>query len=114
VIKTATATVNGTAKTILTDTKGLTLYYFTPDTSTTSNCTGGCTAAWPPLLVTRANSPTSETALPGKLTAVDNTNGTQVQYNGHFLYTYTEDNAPGQTNGEGSGGKWFVATTDLS
>jgi predicted lipoprotein with Yx(FWY)xxD motif len=113
-IKTATATVNGKTTTILTTAKGLTLYYFTPDTSTTSACMGGCASAWPPLLVTGSSSPTSATTLPGKLTVLADDNGKQVQYNGHFLYTYAGDSAPGQTNGEGSGGKWYVATTDLS
>jgi secreted repeat protein with Y-X4-D motif len=41
-------------------------------------------------------------------------NGQQVEYNGHPLYNYSGDTAPGQTNGEGIGGMWFVATTTLS
>lgn len=41
-IKTATATVNGTSQTILTNMQGMTLYYFKPDTATTAACTGEC------------------------------------------------------------------------
>ena len=113
-IKTAPATVNGKAVTILTNAQGMTLYYFTPDTKTTAACTGGCASAWPPLLVTGKSKPASATTLPGTLTAVTNANGDQVQYQGHFLYTYGGDSAPGQTNGEGVGGKWFVATTTIA
>src|ERR1700692_4186345 len=58
-VKTATATVKGQSTTILTNTQGMTLYYFKPDTATTSACTGGCATAWPPLLATGSGSPTS-------------------------------------------------------
>lgn len=113
-IKTTTATVNGKAETVLTNTQGMTLYYFTPDTKTTTACTGGCAGNWPPLLATGSTTPASTATLPGKLTVLADTNGTQVQYNGHFLYTYAGDSAPGQTHGQGVGGKWFVATTSLT
>ncbi len=114
VIKTATATVKGTSQTILTNAQGMTLYYFTADTATTSACTSTCTGIWPPLLFTGTGSPTSATTLPGTLSAVANANGQQVEYNGHPLYIYSKDTAPGQTNGEGLFGKWFVATPTLS
>src|SRR5712691_8703535 len=65
VVKTATATVNGTSETILTDAAGKTLYYRGGDTSTTSGCTGGCASFWPPLLAT--GTPTSSATLSGKL-----------------------------------------------
>jgi predicted lipoprotein with Yx(FWY)xxD motif len=41
-IGTATAMVNGQSVTILTDSSGKTLYYYQPDTATTSACTGSC------------------------------------------------------------------------
>ena len=40
-------TINGTQ--VLTDSKGLTLYWFVPDTSTKSNCNGSCATYWPPV-----------------------------------------------------------------
>src|SRR6185312_13509685 len=46
VVQTASATVGGKSVTILTDTKGMTLYYRTSDTAT-SVCSGGCASAWP-------------------------------------------------------------------
>lgn len=112
-VMTKTATVAGKSETILTDAQGMTLYYFTPDTATTTACTGGCASNWPPLLMTGSGTPSSATTLPGKLTIVMTANGNQVEYNGHFLYTFKADTAPGQTNGQNVNGKWFVATPDL-
>ncbi len=115
VVKTMTKTVKGKSETVLTDTKGLTLYYFKPDTKTTSACTTGCVDNWPPLLMTGAGTtPTSATPLTGKLTTQSGANGTQIQYNGHFLYTFASDKDAEDTYGEGIGGKWFVATSDLA
>src|SRR5215469_1640811 len=114
VIKTTSATVNGQSVTILTNAQGMTLYYFKPDTATTSACTGSCSGFWPPLIFKSSGSPGSATALPGALSVVTDANGQQVEYNGHMLYSYSGDKAPGQTNGEGIKGDWFVATTTLS
>ena len=107
----ATAMVDGASKQILTNANGMTLYYFTADTATKSGCTGGCGSVWPALLSTSA--PTAAPMLPGKLTIVKTDNGPQVAYNGHLLYTYSRDQAPGDTNGNGIAGKWFAATVDL-
>jgi predicted lipoprotein with Yx(FWY)xxD motif len=112
-LHTATAVVSGTSKIILTNVQGITLYYFTPDTQSTSACTGGCASLWPPLVSTVSGIPASSSTLSGKLSVVTDANGQQVEYNGHLLYTYSGDAAPGQTHGEGLFGKWFVATTDL-
>jgi predicted lipoprotein with Yx(FWY)xxD motif len=114
IIKTAPATVNGQSVTILTNVQGMTLYYFKPDTAAKSACTGTCAGNWPPLLFTSSGSPSSATSLPGTLSVVTDANGQQVEYNGHPLYTFAQDTAPGQTNGEGIKGVWFVATTTLS
>ncbi len=114
IINTATATVNGQSVSILTNAQGMTLYYFKPDTATTSACTGACIGNWPPLLFTGSGTPSSASSLPGTLSVVTDANGQQVEYNGHPLYTFVKDTAPGQTNGEGIKGVWFVATTTLS
>jgi len=92
-VQTAQAMVGGKTTTIFTNAQGKTLYYFTPDTATTSACTGSCADNWPPLLVT-SGTPTSATTLPGKLSAQTTTNGNQVAYNGHFLYTFAADSGP--------------------
>src|SRR5438874_731919 len=114
IIKTTSATVNGQSVTILTNAQGMTLYYFKPDTATTSACTGTCASNWPPLIFTSSGSPASANALPGTLSVVTDANGQQVEYNGHLLCTFSGDTTPGQTNGEGIKGVWFVATTTLS
>ena len=113
VIKTASATISGKSVTILTNAQGMTLYYRTSD-SGSSVCSGGCASAWPPILVTGSATPTSATSLPGQLSVSTNANGKQVEYNGHPLYTYSGDSAPGQTNGQGFGGVWFAVTTALA
>src|SRR5258707_6560223 len=41
-----TTTIGGA--TVLTNAKGFTVYWFGPDTATTSNCTGSCAPFWPP------------------------------------------------------------------
>ncbi len=113
-LRTASATVGGKAVTLLMNEEGMTLYYFMPDTLTTAACTGGCASTWPPDLSYDSSVPTSATALSGQLTVQTNANGHQVEYNGHPLYSYSGDTKPGQTNGEGIGNQWFVATTDLA
>ena len=103
-----TATIGGV--TVLTDTSGFTLYWFAPDTATRSNCTGTCAAYWPPLTGT----PSAGPGVTGKLATIKRSDGTaQVAYNGHPLYTYIGDTAPGQNFGNGlnlNGGLWHEAT----
>src|SRR5437763_885916 len=112
-LKTATATVSGKSETILTNVQGMTLYYRTSDAPPATVCSGGCASAWPPLIVSGSAAPTSATSLPGKLTSATDANGNQVEYNGHPLYTFSGDTAPGQTTGNGTAGIWFVTTPDL-
>jgi predicted lipoprotein with Yx(FWY)xxD motif len=50
--------------------------------------------------------------LPGKVATITRTNGSrQLTYNGHPLYTYVGDTAPGQARGNNlnlNGGLWHV------
>jgi len=112
-IHTASMKVGDKTETVLKNDKGLTLYYFTADTSAKVACSGGCASNWPPLLAT-SGTPTSNPALPGQLTVLNGTNGNQVLYNGHPLYTYIKDGDTADAYGQGIGGKWFVATPDLA
>src|SRR5439155_90914 len=66
----ASMKVGDKTQTVLKNAKGLTLYYFTPDTATAIACSGGCASTWPPLLAT-SGSPSSSPALPDQLAAVD-------------------------------------------
>jgi predicted lipoprotein with Yx(FWY)xxD motif len=99
-----TTTIGGT--TVLTNAKGFTLYSFAPDTPATSKCYGSCAAYWPPVTGTVAVSP----GAPGRVGTIKRTDGTeQLTYNGHPLYTYIGDTAPGQARGNNlnlNGGLW--------
>jgi hypothetical protein len=48
----------------------------------------------------------------GTITAARTTNGRQLAYNGHFLYTFTED-SPGRVTGQGIQ-DFFAATPSLT
>lgn len=111
-VATGTATVKGKAETVLTTANGMTLYYFTADTPTHSACTGKCASIWPPL--TTSATSIQVAGVPGAFSIVADSLGNQVAYNGHLLYTYSLDKAPGQALGEGVLGKWFVATPSLA
>ncbi len=112
-IHTTSMKIGSTTETVLKSDKGLTLYYFTPDTATSVACTGGCAAVWPPL-ISSTGTPASKPALPGTLTVVSAANGNQVAYNGHPLYMYSKDGDAGDAYGQGIGGKWFAATPSLA
>ncbi len=91
---------------LLTDAKGLTLYWFAPDTSTRSACYGSCAAYWPPVTGT----PSAGAGVTGQLGTITRTGGTlQATYDGHPLYTYIGDSGPGQASGNNlnlNGGLW--------
>jgi predicted lipoprotein with Yx(FWY)xxD motif len=102
-------TSNGTS--FLTDSAGRSLYLWTPDTKTTSMCSGACATAWPPLTVDGA--PTAGHGVTaGELATITRSDGSkQVTYAGHPLYFFAGDSAPGQTNGEGNNGfgaPWYL------
>ncbi len=109
-VRAGQATIGGSSVTILTDATGRTLYYFKRDSATSVACTAGCATTWPPLHV--SGTPTAP-ELSGRLSVLAGPNGPQVLYNGHPLYRYAADSAPGDAKGQGIGGNWFVATPDL-
>jgi predicted lipoprotein with Yx(FWY)xxD motif len=101
-------TINGTA--VLTNSSGKTLYWFAPDTSTTSKCSGSCATYWPPV----TGPVTAGSGVTGTLGTITRSGGTmQATYDGHPLYTYVGDTAAGQAKGNGlnlSGGLWYEMT----
>jgi predicted lipoprotein with Yx(FWY)xxD motif len=100
-----TTTIDG--MTVLTNGKGFTLYSFAPDTPTTSKSYGSCAAYWPPVIGSSA----AGSGLPGETGTIKRTDGSlQLTYNGHPLYTYIGDSAPGQATGNNlnlNGGLWL-------
>ncbi len=101
--------------TILTDTKGITLYFFARDIpgNGASTCSGACAAIWPvfsvdPVMV----SPPLVTADFSSITRSDGKK--QTSYKGWPLYYYAADAQPGDMKGEGVTGNWFVAKPDYT
>ncbi len=96
---------------VLANAKGFTLYWFAPDTATKSVCNASCAAYWPPV----KGPVTAGSGVPGKLGTITRSDGTkQATYNGHPLYTYVGDSAPGQARGNNlnlNGGLWHEVTT---
>lgn len=103
-----TATIAGV--TVLTNGKGLTLYSFAPDTSTTSKCNGTCAQNWPPV-----TGPVTAAGVTGTFGTITRSDGSvQATFDGHPLYTFVGDTAPGQAKGNGlnaAGGLWHEVTT---
>jgi predicted lipoprotein with Yx(FWY)xxD motif len=92
----------------VTDAQGRTLYEFRRDTGTVSACVDACLTTWPPLVVPTGQ-PVLAAGVGGTATVVVQADGRrQVVYNGKLLYYYRMDTAPGDTNGQGVGGNWFV------
>ena len=90
----------------LTDTNGMTLYMYTKDSCGKSACYGSCAVKWPPL--------TNPSLLPASVNSslVSSTKrsdgSTQVMYNGYPLYYYYKDKNPGDYNGQGVKGTWYM------
>jgi predicted lipoprotein with Yx(FWY)xxD motif len=83
---------------VLTNAKGFTVYWFALDTPGKSNCNGACAKFWPPV----TGPVTAGAGVTGTLGTIKRSDGTtQVTYNGHPLYTYVADTAPGQAKGNG-------------
>jgi len=103
-----TATIAGA--TVLTNSKGFTLYSFAPDTSTTSKCDGACAQSWPPV-----TGPVTGSGVTGTFGTITRSDGsTEATFDGHPLYTFVGDTAPGQAKGNGLnafGGLWHEITT---
>jgi predicted lipoprotein with Yx(FWY)xxD motif len=106
-VRTALTPVGGTTERILVDAKGLPLYYFRADTAKRSNVSGALAELWPPLL--SANP--SASGVTGKVLSLQQPNGRQVAYNGHFLYTFVDDSA-GHVRGQGVS-NFFVVTPNI-
>ncbi|HEY2716179.1 MAG TPA: hypothetical protein VGI73_08155 [Solirubrobacterales bacterium] len=104
-------TASGVGK-ILVDSEGMTLYYFQKDQkgSGKSKCEGACAEAWPPL--SAGGEPEAMSGVSAaKLGTIERSDGTmQVTYAGWPLYTFVEDQKPGEDNGTDSkafGASWY-------
>jgi predicted lipoprotein with Yx(FWY)xxD motif len=97
-------------RTVLTTTKGRTLYSLSAETKGRFICTGACVSTWHPLLVPAGVKPTG----PVKLGTIERPEGkTQVTFKGRPLYSFAGDSKAGDANGEGikDVGTWHAAIT---
>jgi len=98
---------------VLVDDKGLTVYRFDNDTTPgKSTCgPGACASTWPAVIVT--GPPKAGPGIDGTLSTFTRDDGrTQLQIDGHPLYTFAGDTKPGDTNGQGIIDKWYAVTAD--
>ena len=95
-------------RTILVNRRGMTLYHLSVERKGHFICTtGACLAEWHPLVVARGVTPTGVKSL----SLVKRPDGRrQVAYKGGPLYTFDEDEKPGDMNGDGfkDVGTWHV------
>ena len=91
---------------ILVDPEGFTLYVFTNDTGGESTCYDACAELWPPVEAATQISADLDASLFGTTSRTDGTE--QLTVNGMPLYLYTPDTSPGDVNGQGFNGVWFV------
>jgi predicted lipoprotein with Yx(FWY)xxD motif len=94
---------------VLANANGYTVYWFARDRRGGSHpaCAGTCLLAWFP--VKGQPKPADGVTLGGELGSITRLGGVrQATYNGHPLYTFGSDSAPGMANGNGSAGAWHV------
>ncbi|WP_257658054.1 hypothetical protein [Parapedobacter lycopersici] len=98
---------------VLTDSAGMTLYFFSRDADGNTACEGNCRSMWPAYYSSHAAE--SEGVDPEDIGTITLTNGSlQTTYKGRPLYFYANDDAPGEIEGDGVGGNWFVAKPDYT
>lgn len=93
----------------LVDAYGRSLYLFTVDEGSTSNCYDVCEQNWPVLRGT----PRAAEGLTGTVGTTMRADGTtQVTYQGVPLYYWVADQVPGDVTGQGVGDVWFLVAPD--
>src|SRR4051812_7378722 len=87
---------------VLVGPNGRTLYLFEKDTGSSSNCSGACATAWPPL--TTSGKPSAGSGVKASMlgTTMRSNGAEQVTYNGHPLYYFEGDKSAGSITGQGS------------
>ncbi|WIY04081.1 SCO0930 family lipoprotein [Amycolatopsis mongoliensis] len=108
VVKLSASNIDGLGEAIV-DQNGMTLYLFQKDTkkAKTSACNGDCAKTWPPVLSNgKVELQGIESKLLGSIKRSDGTE--QVTIGGWPVYTFSKDLKPGDANGMGVNGTWFV------
>ena len=98
---------------VLTNADGFTLYFFSKDSKSASNCSDGCATTWPAFF---ADDLTLDSGLNasdfGTITRADGSQ--QTTFKGWPLYLFANDATPGVINGDGAGDVWYVAKPDYT
>ena len=93
---------------MLVNDKGFTLYTFDKDApnSGRSTCYGNCAVTWPPVLAADGSKPS------GRLSVITRDDGgRQWAFEGQPLYTWPEDQEPGDVYGDNYDKVWHVIKT---
>lgn len=108
-VKLSASKIDGLGDAIV-DQNGMTLYLFTKDTkkAKTSACNGDCAKTWPAVLSNNGKVELQgiDSKLLGSIKRADGTE--QVTIGGWPVYTFAKDLKPGDANGMGVNGTWFV------
>jgi predicted lipoprotein with Yx(FWY)xxD motif len=110
-VKTASSSLG----TILVDGQGMTLYHLSGEQGGKFICTSSaCVGVWHPLIAPSSGAPSGEGVSLGTVKRPEGT--VQVTYKGTPLYTFTGDQQPGETKGQGikDVGTWSVIKTSSS
>ncbi len=96
---------------VLVDADGKTLYLYANDQGTTTAVPASILGAWPPLTADSDDVVAGDGVDQAKLGTAEQADGQRwVTYNGHLLYRFSGDAAPGETNGQGLGATWYALT----
>lgn len=112
-VKTASNATLGT--TMLVDTRGMTLYSLSGEQNGKFICTSAsCLQVWHPVAASAGSAPTGSVGSLGTVKRPDGTS--QVTYKGMPLYTFTQDQQPGEVRGQGlkDVGTWSAVTASAS
>ena len=95
----------------LTDTEGMTLYWFKNDEPGKSSCAGACVGNWPIYYRETVAAPEGVKQEDfGTITREDGEK--QTTFRGYPLYYWVNDKKAGDTTGNGVKGVWFVVNPD--
>jgi len=107
-----TASNSSLGATVLVDAHGMTLYHLSAERNGKFICTtSACLGVWHPLTPRAGKTPNGTVGSLGTIKRPDGTE--QVTYKGMPLYTFAQDTAAGQANGQGfkDVGTWSAVTT---
>ncbi|MFV8185001.1 SCO0930 family lipoprotein [Streptomyces sp. AF1B] len=99
---------------IVVDKNGMTVYRFLKDVAwpdPISNCTGSCLEKWPAVAPVKADD-TKGIEKKGLMGFTRPDGVKQMTVDCWPAYTFSGDKAPGDTNGQGVGGTWYVMSPD--